>query len=307
MNAPRLWTGERILLQGLMPERALLRLRRAGVAVYRAKKIAENQIVFCVTRKDSEKVFAIYPDVCYNGSGYAPYAVRRMGAVGFGKCLAAARKRAGLLFGGLLALAILLISDGYVFALEFRGTSVYAREVRAALRENGVRLFAPYRTGKEDAVAAQLLRIADVEYASVRKEGYRLVVELRTSPFAKPRRQTGDMTARRDGKVLSAVVLRGAAKKQVGDDVRAGETLVAAELSSQDGRTVATEVVARVRLGCSFVGEIEAADEEEAFAAAYLALGLAEAEKIERRTVSPVGENAYRVEIEYTVLERMNF
>ena len=59
---------ETLLLEGLMPERALLRLRREGIAVYDAKKIEKNQILFRIKRKDSEKVFAIYPNVCYNNS-----------------------------------------------------------------------------------------------------------------------------------------------------------------------------------------------------------------------------------------------
>ena len=33
---------EILLLEGLMPERALLRLRREGIAVYDAKKIEKN-------------------------------------------------------------------------------------------------------------------------------------------------------------------------------------------------------------------------------------------------------------------------
>ena len=58
---------EKILLEGLMPERALLRLRRAGIAVYNVQKIKKNRIVFLIKKKDSEKVFAIYPKMCYSG------------------------------------------------------------------------------------------------------------------------------------------------------------------------------------------------------------------------------------------------
>ena len=52
---------DKILIEGLMPERALLRLRRVGIGVYNAKKIEKNQILFSVNKKDTEKVFAIYP------------------------------------------------------------------------------------------------------------------------------------------------------------------------------------------------------------------------------------------------------
>ena len=71
---------EILLLEGLMPERALLRLRREGIAVYDAKKIEKNQILFRIKRKDSEKVFAIYPNVCYNNSVYIPFS-KRLGTI----------------------------------------------------------------------------------------------------------------------------------------------------------------------------------------------------------------------------------
>ena len=57
---------ERMIIEGLMPERALLRLRRAQIPIYNLKKIKKNQILFTVKRKDVEKVFAIYPNLCYN-------------------------------------------------------------------------------------------------------------------------------------------------------------------------------------------------------------------------------------------------
>ena len=57
---------ERVLLEGWMPERALLRLRRAQIPLYNVKKIAKNRILFRVKRKDVEKIFAIYPNICYN-------------------------------------------------------------------------------------------------------------------------------------------------------------------------------------------------------------------------------------------------
>ena len=73
---------QRVLIEGLMPERALLRLRRANIDVYDLKKLQKNQILFTVKKKDIEKVFAIYPDVCYNVSVYTPYKAKRMGAEG---------------------------------------------------------------------------------------------------------------------------------------------------------------------------------------------------------------------------------
>ena len=57
---------EKLIVEGVQPEKALLRLQKAGIDVFHAKKIKKNQILFTVSKKDSEKVFAIYPKMWYN-------------------------------------------------------------------------------------------------------------------------------------------------------------------------------------------------------------------------------------------------
>ena len=70
---------QRLLIEGIMPERALLRLRREKIAVYNVKKRGKTQILLSVKRKDTQKVFAIYPNVCYNDNAYSPYSVKKLG------------------------------------------------------------------------------------------------------------------------------------------------------------------------------------------------------------------------------------
>ena len=50
---------EKLIVEGVQPEKALVRLQKAGIDVFHAKKIKKNQILFTVSKKDSEKVFAI--------------------------------------------------------------------------------------------------------------------------------------------------------------------------------------------------------------------------------------------------------
>ena len=106
---------ERVLLQGIMPERALLRLKRAGISVYDAKKVEKNQILLCVKRKDIEKVFAIYPNVCYNKTAQTAYTATHQGAIGFGKVITAFQKRAGLALGFLVCMTVTLACQPLVF------------------------------------------------------------------------------------------------------------------------------------------------------------------------------------------------
>ena len=54
------------LVDGVMPERAIDKLQKAGISVFFAKKTKKTQILFHIMKKDIEKAFAIYPNMCYN-------------------------------------------------------------------------------------------------------------------------------------------------------------------------------------------------------------------------------------------------
>ncbi len=297
---------ERVLIEGLMPERALLRLKRAGIGVYNAKKVEKNQILLSVKRKDIEKVFAIYPNVCYNKTAQSAYTAKSLGAVGVGKLVQASQKRAGLLLGGLLSIAAVLACQPLVFSVEFVGTKTYAREVYAALEESGIRPFAPYKAGKEDIINSKILALDGVEYCSVQKRGHRVVVEVQTSPFPAQKIQKEPMQAKHTGKITAITVLRGTPLKKVGEEIRAGEMLVGNWFSTEEGGQVRVEIIARACISCVYTCEVEAESKEQAFAKAYLALALSQQDEIRKTTVEQTG-NTYLVTVEYTVVEKMNF
>lgn len=298
---------ERLFIEGLMPERALLRLRRAGIPVFDVKKTDKTTLLVSVEKKDVEKVFAIYPNLCYNTTERASYTVRRAPKKGIAKWLQTAKNRVGLLLGGLLFIALTAFADGFVCGVEFVGTDVYARETYAALREANIRTFAPYRGGKEDMVCAKLLAIDGVEFCSVKKKGLRLVVEIRTAPFAKETAQNGKLYAAQSGTVVSLTVLRGTALKNIGDYVNAGEPLVGDWFSTEDGGQVRVQAIARVRMSCTYESEMAVASEEEAFAAAYLAIGGAENVTLINRAITATEKGTFSVKIAYEAVQTINF
>ncbi|MBQ8685824.1 MAG: sporulation protein YqfD [Clostridia bacterium] len=295
----------RVSIEGVMPERALLRLKRAGICLYNIKKPQKNRIVFSIKKKDSEKVFAIYPNVCYNRNGYSPYTARRIGALGFARVSERLGKRLGLLLGGLLFCAATLFADSLVLGVDFVGSSVYAREAYAALEEQGIKPFSRYASGKEDLVCAKLLALERVEFCSVKKSGLRVQVEIRLADFEKPVLRSGDMLARHTGKLLSVTALRGTPLKKLGDSVTAGEALVGGYVQAASGERVAVQPIARASIACTYETELAAGDEEEAFAESYLALDLREGDRITARFVER-RENAYFVRIEYIAIEAFN-
>ena len=297
---------EKFLLEGMMPERALLRLRRAGIFVYNAKKIEKNQILFYVKKKDSEKVFAIYPNLCYNKTVYSAYTVKKLGATGAGKYIEFFKRRVGILLGGLFCMVAALAAEPYVFSVDFAGTSVYAREVLIALEEEGIKPFSRYPIGNEDKVCAKLLALDGVEFCSVQKQGHRVVVKMQTSPFPVRKTDKNAMVACRSGEIVSMTVLRGSPLKRIGDKIQAGETLVEPYFYTEGGGQVRVEIIARVRIACTWEADVEAESEEEAFAKAYLALEITDAERIKKTEIINNG-TLHRVKIEYDAVETLNF
>ena len=134
---------ERVQIEGLMPERALLRLKRAGIPLYNVCKVDKTHLRLHVSRKDLPKIFAIYPPE------KGAYTLTKLGGVGPARFVDFCRNRVGLVLGGLAFCILTLAADTFVFGIEFVGTDVYAREVAIALEESGIRLFAPYKSGKD--------------------------------------------------------------------------------------------------------------------------------------------------------------
>lgn len=297
----------RYQIEGIMPERALLRLKRAQIAVYHVKKTQKNQILLSVKKKDSEKVFAIFPNPCYNNSnGYSAYTAKRLGTAGVWRRLESLKRRTGLIIGGLLFCALTLYADGFIFGVRFVGTDIYAREAMIALEENGIKPFFRYESGSEDLVCAKLLRQKGVEFCSVQKRGLYAIVEVQLSPFLECAPEKGDMRALRSGTLLSITALRGTPQKKAGDSVQAGETLVAGYFQTQDGEKTAVEVIARASIACAYERTLQAASEEEAFATAYLELGLSERDEITQKSVVEQ-DGGFAVRIEYTAIQTLNF
>ena len=297
---------DELRIEGIMPERALLRLKRAGIPLYEVRKIQKNAILLRVRRKDRRKVFAIYPNLCYNEGTTAPYKATYLGGVGLAKIVDFCKNRVGLLLGGLAFCILTLAADTFLFGVDFVGTSVYARETMQVLEEYGVRLFAPYKKGKEKQIAAKLLSLDFVEFCTVQKVGNRLRVELRISPFVEPILESGQMQAKHTGEIIALTVLRGSALKKTGDTVTLGEAIVGDWFSTLDGGQVRVEPIARVRISCVYEGvSVVARTEEEAFAESYLALRLGDKDEIVGQEITQT-EDGFSVKIHYIVTESIN-
>lgn len=294
----------RVRIEGLMPERALLKLKRNGIPLYDIQKTAKDRLECSVKSEHLDKLFALYPRPEHR-NGYAAFTATDLGVLGWGKRLQRIRARVGLVLGALLFCMGTLWAQTLTFDVEFVGSSVYAREALQALDEYGLRRFNTYKTGNEDLVCARLLTIPDVEFCSVQKVGTRVRVEMRLYALPPQKMTQGDMRALHTGTVLSMTALRGTPAKKVGDKIARGETLVHGWYFVEGRGQVSVEVIARASIACVYETEIQAQSEEEAFAQAYLDIALQDGETLTKKELKKT-ENGFFVRMEYTAIESVN-
>ena len=294
-----------------MPERALLRLKRAQIDVFDVKKTQKNRLLLSVNKKDIEKVFAIYPKVCYKRSVRSAYEVRLAGKQGVFRYVEKLKNRAGFLLGAAFFCAATLFLDSFVFGIELKGDVGYERETLALLDEHKIKPFSRYQAGSEDLICASLLSLPDVEFCSVKKSGFSVIVEIRCSPFPVQTLKKGALTATRAGKIVAITALRGTALKQKGDEVQIGEPIVGDYFETQSGEKTKVEVIARARVACVYESELSAPDQQTAFAECYLQLNLSPQDEIKSVEITESEsegaiEKKFHVKISYEVLETLN-
>ena len=292
----------RIVIEGNAPERALDRLRREGIPVFRVKKLKKNQILLRVNEKDAEKVFAIYPNVCYNISVYGGYTAKDAGAEGALKAVRRLKSRPGLAVGAALFLAAAFFADGFVLRVDVVGAEEYRRDVLAALAECGIGPFSRYSAEGAEEAAEKILALDGVGFCSVKKSGVTVTAEIRLAPFSEPSVTEGDMIAAHAGKIVQMAVLRGTPLKKAGDNVREGEPLVGGYFTDAEGNRVSVIAIARVTLSCVYEAEIRAESEAHALAQGYLAVDGEIEESACERT-----DGGFLVRLVYTVTETINF
>lgn len=294
----------RFAVEGIMPERALLRLRRAKIELYAIKKPRKDRIVFSVKEKDENKVFSVYPDIRYKGETYSPYFAVKLGATGVGKVIKSLTNRVGVILGTLVFCATLLFADSFIFGVRFIGNVTYKKEAKQILEENGVKRFSKYFSEREDLICASLLSLERVEFCSIKKEGLWLTVEIRLAPYQNPMTQSGAFCSRHSGTIVDMAVLQGTPLKKIGESVEIGETLIGGYVELSDGEKKECPVIARVSVACVYEQSFAVETEEEAIAIAYLSAGLSGNERVKKKVEKT--QDGFYVKLEYTMIESMN-
>lgn len=310
---------EKFFVEGVLPERAILRLKREGISVYNAKKTAKNRIVFSLKKKDCEKAFTIFPKVCYNtGKGemqtatQSNYTLLKIGADAPLKLWEFFKKRWGIFIGIAVFFGVTAYFQNYALRIEIAGTDCYRREIFAALEKGGVAVGKPYRKENIDKIRSEILALDGVGYCSVKKRGTVVTVEVRFDPFSERKLKNSPFLSLHTGMIEELTTLRGEPLKKVGQQVLAGEPIVANYFSVVDQwgeniKQVAVAPIARARIACVYESELQADDETQAFAKGYLELRLSPLGRITGKSLEKLENGAYKVRIEYTEIQTINF
>jgi hypothetical protein len=280
------WTLLRIGIGGVYPESALVRLKREKIPLYHIKKVDKNVLELCIERKYRKKVFTILNNSCYNIMYTKNYGLSRIPAL--------CREKVGAIAGCALFGALCLLSGYPVLKIEVVGGGAYYREqVVSLLAESGIAVGKGYDEKSAPEATAKILSLDGVSFCSVKKAGSVLTVEVEVSPQATVP-EVGPLRSPATGEIYSLTVLRGEARKAVGDGVKEGEIVATSE----------GVVIASVRVLCRLQTVVKAQGAERAYAEALLQIG-AEAE-IRSHTEERTAENEYTVGVEYILTEELN-
>ena len=218
-------------IEGLSIARFLKRLTENGICVERLRRIGPSAVRF---RMPADRFFEIR-----SLKKGLPLRIRIVGRTGPAFQLRKLMKRPVLWIGTLVLFLALCWASSRIWLIRVEGTErVDPEEVLTLLKEHGLSVGARPK-GPVLITAANDLsaRIYDAAWIGLDREGVTLtvkVVESQPASFKRTQSVPSDIVATKDGVVTAITVMRGQARVQVGDAVRAGDVLISGTVSYQD-------------------------------------------------------------------------
>ncbi len=284
----------RLLVQGISPERLLLKIRRLRIPIYNVKKVSATKLLLSVKTKDEKKVLALENSVYKIAAVYKDERLKNL------------LKRTGLWIGIACFLALTLLSGSFCLSVNVVGAEGLEHEIKEVLTEEKVKPFSRFPKDT-NRLSARILGVDGVAFCSVKRLGTTLLIEVVTSPFQKAKQESGDMKAEVFGELTELCVLSGTSQKKIGEKVSAGETLVCGYVIAGETKTeVFVRAFARIRVRVQIT--VRAQSPAVAFAKACFEEfgGFLPSEEIEEKSVQETTDG-YLVTIVYTAVQSMNF
>ena len=161
------------------------------------------------------------------------------------------RKRLAFYAGILLCLGLLYASSLCIWDIHMEGNQKYTDDTLLQFLEEEGYVHGMAKSGIfcEDIEKAIRNRYNDITWVSAEITGNRLIIRIKENELAEPEgvteSGTGDVTAKKNGTVVSVITRTGTPKVHVGDSVETGQLLIAGTLDILDegGNLLKTEEV----------------------------------------------------------------
>ena len=215
------WYYERYKIEGLNLDRLINRFNKNGIDVYNVKK-KSRCVIFSINASESEKVFAICKELCYN--------IIKVNNHGKLYPVVNLFRSVGVLLGLLAFIFLQVFFSDVCLSFEFSGNgNVYSREVTEYLISNGVKPMGRFSSFNMQTLEDRLLASSDkFSFVSCEKSGCRLKINLVLAE-GKTGIMNSNVTALYSdvrGVVENIKVYRGTAEVEIGDQVSEGDLLV---------------------------------------------------------------------------------
>ena len=225
---------KRYRVRGLGIEKLLETLQEQGVVLYDITRAGSRAVSFACDLAQSSHV-----EETAQALGFSLEALPPKGMLHW---LLNMRSQAGLWVLALLLCAALTLSLQFIWHIDIRGASIYQGEVRALLREEGIRPGLFRASVNTSALCDALLyRLPRIAWARAKVRGVTLEIDI-TQGVPVPETDAaaiGNIIADRDGIITHIDVYSGTAAVKAGDTVRTGDVLIyGRERSALDGAIV---------------------------------------------------------------------
>lgn len=217
-------------IEGLNQGSLLNLLKNRNITLFGVKKLSDKKMIIKVKISQSEKVFAITDNLCYN--------VKRIKRTGLFYPLYYLGKNVGIVIGCVLFVLVTAYTSNVIVDFKFTGSGkVLQGEIKRFLEKENVKKYSTFSEIDFKSLKNKLLTENDgLTFVEIYKDGNRLVVDsaLKTGENLPERKPCSALYSDESGRVVEIKVYKGTALIKVGDIVNKGQLLV-------DGWTVIRE------------------------------------------------------------------
>lgn len=207
--------------------------------------------------------------------------------------------RYALIIGAVISCGLIYVYSTFISEVEIRGNAEIASETISAIVDEYVKTPSLFGSPDFDEIEKAVAACDGIAYATVMREGKRLIVEVVEEL---PETEITDtyspipVLARESGTVTKVVTLRGTAAVESGDTVQAGQILIAPYVSAGEGEDIPVRAMGIVEARVTRTEELEYTDE-----ASFTSNAAADIEARKQAFVASLGANELFTGSSFTV------